>query len=745
MRRLVLVPLFLGITACGGGSSGSTGSVQSLQGPQQVSIIDSSDGSSSSLRLPAGVRGVEGSDYNTDTTRFWVRDDSMAVLDTVNSILNSLQQTRYWEQTNAGAYRALVEEVGGGGGERGNQGPAYEEWTVESTRADNNSPQVVKFWLSTEESMGQNIPSTIYGRLTVSAEPTDAQPLGQFTLYFKNLPNTEPDTSANTMFEGYMRTVARTDGRSEVEFFMGHGDPDGSVGVGEMATRERVHVIGDPANDTGRAYAERRFVQNDGGQVYSDAGEYQLQFNADYVARRDVANGNTLDVLDRNDFTTRVFRYGVYDATTEERIEQLSGFPVQDADGKNGWAGFHGIWFPESVTLTNGQTVYRRTFGSNTTTPYTLVIAAGKLEKRTRSSITLADVLDEDMDYFSPSAGGELRVRFTGSDFVKVAERQNGEWQSLQNPVSIANTFTTGQWLNFWSQARGTIEFSWPANLTGAVPAYVWSSTVLTADSPELANGDLTLEGYFRLLRANITSNQANYQNSETPYLQDATSPSSGNQTYVFDRDTLLLTLGGNPVTLANGVTVTQGPGMGGLNCGPLFTSALSSFGDIQNQATTYEWSIGTNPWNQLRTLRDAEGDFVQFDPPTRFTYVHDEDGSAFDGRTFFLQWDGTNLGGIPFLRNEEDGRFYPQFNVPTGTVVSSGNASYKIKQLEGEQIMVSVNNPNTVYTAQGFDIDAETITEPTGTPYQDPAIGARPTVTAAPLYVGGVSQAAND
>lgn len=726
--------ILLLLAACGGGDSAS-GTIEGLQGPQQVTIIDST--TASSLRLPTGTGAVTGSDYETDTTKFWVRDDSMQALDTVNMILNSLDQTRYWLETNQGAYRCLVEQDEEGGGERGNSGPAYEEWVVESTRANASAPQVVKFWIVGDE---QGTSSLIYGRLSVSEEPTTSQPLGQFTLQFKSVPANLPATSTETQFEGYMRTVARTDGQSEVEFFMGHGDPDGSVAIGEYATRERVHVIGNKTAGTGRAYAERKYRQNQGGSIYSEDGEYQLQFNSGYVARREVSNGNALEVLDRNDFETRVFRYGVYDATTEDRIEQLSGFPVEDADGHNGWAGFHGMWFPDSVTLTNGQTIYRRSFANNTRTPYTLVVAPGRLEKRTRAAITLADLLDEDMEYFSPSGGGEQKVRFTGSDFVRTAQRVSGEWQLVDPPVSIASSFTTGQWLNFWSQARGSVEFGWPATLNGTVPAFVWSSTTLTADAAELAGGDLTLHGYTRLLRANITSDQANFQNSETPYLADATSVSSGNQTYVFDKDTLLLTLGGNDVTLGSGVTIEQGPGMFGLSCGPLFATALTQLTDIQDQSTTYEWIIGTNPWNQLRTLRDGNGAYVSFDPPTRFTYVHDQNGSPFDGRTFFLEWDGTNLGGIPFEQGD-DGRYYPLFNIPTGTTVTSGGTTYKIKQLEGEQLMVPVGSPNTVYAAQGFDLDGQTITAPTAAPYEDPAIGSKPVITEAPLYVGGVAQ----
>ena len=43
------------LTACGGGSD-TTGEITSLQGPQQVTIVDASGGSSFAVRLPRGVR-----------------------------------------------------------------------------------------------------------------------------------------------------------------------------------------------------------------------------------------------------------------------------------------------------------------------------------------------------------------------------------------------------------------------------------------------------------------------------------------------------------------------------------------------------------------------------------------------------------------------------------------------------------------------------------------------------------------
>jgi hypothetical protein len=737
--------LVVTLASCSGSDTTSSESVQGLQAPQQVSIVDASGSSASPAILGPSVLAVTGSDYETDETRYWIKDSSMQALDTVNMILSSLQQTRYWEQTNEGAYRALIaDEDRGGGGERGNNSTAYEEWTVNSTRASNRDPQIVSFWIEQDETMGNPVPSFIYGRLTVTEEPSTSQPLGAFTLYFKNLPATAAATSTDTGFEGYLRTVTRTDSQSELEFFMSHGDVDGTPALNEYAMRDRVHVIGDPASDTGRAYTESQFKMNN-GSIISEGGEFQIEFNADYLARRDVTNSNTLSVLDRNDFETQVHSYGVYDGVTEDRVDQLSGFPIQDENGENGWAGFYGIWFPEGTSLTDGQTVVRRSFSDNTTTDYTVFIAPGRLEKRSREAITMNDLIDEVLEYFDPNAGQELRVSWTGSDFVKVASRSGSSWNEIDPPVSIASSFTTGDWLTFWSQARGQVEWTWPASISNSDPAYIWQNVTITADSDEMANGDLTLNGYFNMLRANITSNQANFLSSESPYLSNATNVSSGNTTYTFDKETLLLMIGSNPVSLATGVEITQGPGMFGLSCGPLFSTALTSLNDISSQTTSYQWNIGANEWNQLRTIKDSEGNFVQFEAPLRMSYTHSESGSPFDGRAFFLEWDGTWLGGIPYEQETGGNTWVPLFNIPSGSTATVGSTTYKIKQLEGEQIMVEVANPSVVYAVEGFDIDGTPITAPTASAYEDPAIGARPEVTAAPLYVGGVRQSSSN
>lgn len=746
LQRSLLFSIIV-LAACNsGGSSPQGGQIAGLQGPQQVTLLDADDPAdgtgSTSVRIDRGLLATTTSDYESDRTRFWVRDESMQALDTVNSILGSLRQTRYWEQTNQGPYLALVkedEDHGSGGG------PTYREWTVDSTRADNSSPQIVRFWIPqpAEEGGGNQMPTKIQARMTIAREPGAGEPLGSFELVFKVIPDNAAPTEPGIM-SGYLRTVARTDGRSEVEFHMRQGDVGAPVGVNERAVRERARIVSDPATASGRAYTEVRRIENQGGSVYQEAGEYLVQYDADYVARKDLGSAQ-IEVFDRNDYRRRVHRYQVYDAGTEQRVARLAGFPIQTAAGANGWAGYHGVWFPNGVSVAHGQTVWRRSWGSAAPTEYTLVVVPGKLQRRTRQSLTLGDIVGEDLQGFDPVGGTDQRVRFDGTDFLRVATRVEGQWQPVEPPTSITVDYTPGQWLAFWSPSRGSVELAWPHSLSPTTPIHVWVSETVTSDSPELSGGALVLHGYQRLLRSNISSDQANFQNGQSPYLPDASSASSGNRVYMFSASTLMLTLDGEPVDLEGGVTIGQGPGLWGFTCGPLFPTALSSLSDIPNQTVTYEWTIGPNPWNQLRALRAANGGFVGFDAPLRFQYQHDEPGSPLHGRTFFLEWDGANLGGLPYEQDEASGRWVPRLNVPTGTVLHAGDRSYKVKQIEGDQVMVPVSDPNGVYQQRGFDLESNPLTAPDFAPYQDPGIGAAPTVTAPPRYVAGVAQFGSD
>ena len=730
----------LGLAACGGSNDGT---VSGLNVPQQVTLVEA-QGNQGSLKLPSYLKAA---DYDTDPAQFWVHDESMEPLDTVNMILCMLSQTGYDDPDvlNAGPYLCLVgcDDRGDAPKSGGREGQAMdlEEWVVESTRASAADPHVVKFWVKTEGNVpgtNNSPPAIIYGRLTITQSPTDTLPYGRFTLQFKQLLATALHNSTATLFQGTLATVPRQDGQAEFVFFNSFGDVTSTPPPNTGSYRSRTRLVGSADGGSGRAYSESWSKYHNGTSVQSTRNEYFLQFNANYLARKRVGTSNTTQVLDRNNFSTTVFRYGVYDAQSGARIKRLSGFGVDTAGGRHGWAGYHGLWFPDDVTITNGQTLYRRSFNSSTPVTYSAVVADGRLEKMTRSSSTLGNIKNETLE--SHSGPNRLQIRWNGTVFEKTATWNDNSRSWTPHTPPITHNYSAGNWVNLWSQARGQIEFRYPSTAPNdATVVKITKNSPVLGNAPELSGGSLTLYGYFQQLRAGITQNQANYANNETPYFPDATAVNSGNQTYAFDATTMLLKLASTPVTLANGVTVTSGPGFNGFWTGPLYTTPLTNLNDAATRTTAYTWSTGTNAWNKLRTIKDAQNNWVNFDPPLALSYTHNEpSNTAFHGKAFGLEWEGSDLHGIPYVE-DSSGRWYPAFNIPSGTVVTDGNRSYKIKQLEGEQKMNVMPNPSAIITQEGFDLNT-TLTPPNDA-YSDPNIGAVPSVTTPPRFVNGVKQ----
>ncbi|MCA8944491.1 MAG: hypothetical protein KDB80_18160, partial [Planctomycetes bacterium] len=440
----------LGVLAsCGGGGSGS---VQGLSVPAQVALVEAQ--SAGSLQLSPGVAAAI--TYDEDPTQFWIHDEAMDPLNTVNMILCSVKQTGYDDPTvlNKGPYVALVgcEERGGdgGGAGRGGDSTQYQRFVVDSSRASASAPHIVKFWFENSGDQG----GLIYGKVTISGSPTATAPYGKFDLEFKQLGLNQAHDDPNIEFRGYLRTVERDDGQAEFAFYMLEGDPDSPVGVGQQAFRQRARLVGTTTGAAGRAYSESKSAWNNGGGTTVSQAEYYLQFNSNYVARKKVSGASIIKVFDRNSFTTQVYRYGVYDASTGERIESVSGFGVENTNGVHGWAGYHGLWFPDHVTLTNGETLTRRSYDSNTPDEtYTAVVVPGRLEKRTRVSSTLGNLAGEDLEVFDPNAGTEIRVQWDGTNLVKVATRSGNSW-TPNAPVSITGDYSQGDWVNFYHRDR---------------------------------------------------------------------------------------------------------------------------------------------------------------------------------------------------------------------------------------------------------------------------------------------------
>ncbi|MBK8979964.1 MAG: hypothetical protein IPM29_29040 [Planctomycetes bacterium] len=748
--------LLLAACGSGGGSTTDTGAMQALTIPSQMTIVDAQGEQTGSLRTP-GVARAGGSDYDNDRTRLWVRDESMEPLEIINEILCYVSQCGYDDPdvVNAGPYLALidVDRCRTNGEERGGQGQQggsssdrveYEEWMIDSSRASNTAPHIVKVWFDSDEERGDNrrVATRMYVKLTIWESPSDTSPYGKFTLNFKCLPRSADPESTNAMFRGTLSTVDRQDGRAEYTFYNSEGDIEATPAVGEFAMRMRARVITEDGGTSGQAFTamEQRYDWGQGPR--SENRTFHVTYNADYLARKKVAGTEEVHVFDRNDFETMAWRYGLYRAVDGSRVELRSGFPLRTAQGAHGWVGYHGMWFPENVTITNGQTLYRETYDPNVTPEeFTAFVQVGKLHKRERVELTLGDVLQEDLWWWD-NAGNSI-VRWTGSDFVRVAAWSESERRFVRiDPAqSITGNFQPMQWIHFWSDARGDLNVVWPEqgapNNVTAVTA--WQDSVVNGDSPELANGDMSLLGYFQAPRPLCTQSQANFVEGASPFFPEVYEPQNGHA-YTFRKSDLMLLQGGEPVCFANGVDPSNGPSERGVWSGPLVTEQPTQVWEIHQAAVSYSWEYGVQDWNQYRTVKDSEGAFVTFDEPLVIEYQHDDPSNArMHGKIFRLEYQGFGeLHGLPY-EERESGRWYPLITIPTGSIATHAEVSFRVKILEGEQHMREVQNPLQVIQEQGLDLDT-TLTPPADV-YENPAIGAAPTIATPPLFVGGEKQ----
>ena len=93
-------------------------------------------------------------DYNVDETQTFVFEESADVLDTVNSILCEMGQTRPGLMRNEGDYKAQVDskKCGPGDGDAKSNAPSYDIWTVNSSRSE-GEPMIVKAWVPNDEGL----------------------------------------------------------------------------------------------------------------------------------------------------------------------------------------------------------------------------------------------------------------------------------------------------------------------------------------------------------------------------------------------------------------------------------------------------------------------------------------------------------------------------------------------------------------------------------------------------------------
>lgn len=792
---LVAMTGLLATAGCGGGSSSTAGGgggggagVTGLAVADKVSVVDAAQDSASGGKLFSKVLGLTvggaDSDYNKDRTFSYVHDRSTEAFAIVNEILCMIGQTKYADMVNQGVYKAQINtKVCSGNdstenanasqqaGSSATGAPEYETWIVDSTRPDNNSPQTVKVWFHEKPQQHEPVGKFIKAKVVIDEAANATNPYGIFTMNFIAY----AEGTTNVLFKGTLKSE-RDPVTGKVLLKFVDEDTDGRF-------REAV-ALEKNADGTGGGSAYQ--YENFGGEGGIQEGTINFAYNTSLFHRMEQGRPATEACLDRTDFETSAWRYGMYDATTGSRVNVSSGFPINtaaDGKGANGWVGFWGLWLPQGVTINDGATVYKQTFGPNggTSTPYTVQNVKGKLKRHSKFTTTLADIKNIPLEGYQEQVGDQMmsfRVIWNGSSLVKIARAPqsfNGPpaWEEIPHTSINTASLNWGE-LNFHSQALGGqarvklsgCTFNPETNRTSCTPPNGETPVVYFKENivyPGDADVPAALACYDNCPKAGadgINSSDMTYARSFDPMadsrhdytfanmvLKDGANDAilesvPENQPWGFNSGALFAPTAENMAALACDWNPEQ-------TCGWKAWSALDEF---------YTWETGPNNWNQLTVLKDANGVALTFEQPLRVEYTHvqtnvEKDDNKYNGVKFFLDYNGFGeLHGIPgkcFDMNSgrtvpdcngPGKRWVPEFTIPEGSsaryLKNSVTYNTVIKPLEVEQRMVKLEPA----ACSSLPLDS-VYTLPSISAWVDPAIGDEPVVSAAPAVIGGVVQ----
>ncbi|MES2354209.1 MAG: hypothetical protein V4568_07365 [Pseudomonadota bacterium] len=737
---------------------------------------------------------ASGSAYFTDAQSSHVEDATSQGISQVNMITCFMGAMRPDALVNLGNYIALVDKTkcdpnsrsstsNSGSTNSGSSSAAdYMTATINSTRTSNTDPMRAKVWVD-ETDNGQS--SLIFINISASEAPSTTNPYGVFRMDFCG--KASPGLSGACMFNGYLE--GSTSGMTFYQNESGGGGGGGGGG-GTNTTALKLTTSG-TTSGSGKLLMDRGGSSSSYTFAYNDTLFLRSDGTTDTCFSRDASDPET---------GMSVWRYGLYNATTGNRVTLDSGFPIDYTTGGQTYHGFLGYWglsLPSGITLSNGATVQKVDYNSGqspTTIDYTVTRADGRLTKYTKKTRTLhamdkikftawvGDATglwtggpspDSNTQYEMYWDDGTSGFKATG----KMACGSNGcQTQDLDAEHAVDPTFFSSfGGISGWSQSLGGELF---IPISGAIadsnavnviyreqdlvyPADIPSTLYCLNNCPTVA----TMASYF----APSSSDQSPYGTSFNNW-----SPTSSGNVVQYTADLSAGVLNDNT---ASAITFTDQEALSekpqyqwGVQTGRLFTdlaatecaSSSGTYCDYKvNDANVYYvWQTGPNNWNQFAAVKDSGGNFVRFDAPLQVTYNVPNNSAIYGqyaGQSIVLQYGGFGeLWGIPgacvsFKTNlpvscdSNEARYVPSFVIPddeTTGLVTAGSTTYLVKWLDRE--IRFAKKATSVCTSASLTVPSG-ITLPTSASLKDPSnsssdiyIGSKPAVTDAPRVIQG-------
>lgn len=702
----LMVAIILPLAACGGGGGGGTttdtSTVTALSLPDRIQLTNNDESASSaraarslssllsrSAGIPRSAYNDAGTAYTNAVKRSWV-DDTDA-LNMINTILGVCAETSYGDFVNQGPYVALVrdtdenKESQSGTSATSTTTEKLMEIIVDVTRASNSDPMIIKVWLYTEGPSDSMM--LVRGYFTVTQGVSDEYPYGVMEAHFKGnaLGN---DDSIGDEIMWLALSVSAENGNVILE----NVDDEGVSGGWEAHRRVRVVANADITEGNAYLYDQESNCDDSNVCTLPPATIAQIAFNPTHFKQEVV--GGTTKVYAKDDYQHRVFRYKLFDADTGANITRSSGFPIQTADGKNGYVGYYGLWMNNNATLAHGTAVY-----DMNDNPYTVFKSAGKLTKHTRSQMLLSELDGVELSKWDSTTNKDLIVAWDidSQTFKTLGYRDQEIGQIVYDNTGLPANVTFQEWEGAWCEPLksylrlGSLYGNSPTPGNGDTLSYHTEETVNPNDAT-----DLTLYTWSFTLGLPVTQTIVdNAATAENDYWNNMSE-----KTFHFTAaDMMLYDESNNPVTIPSTVTISQNSNLYyGYHIGPLTTASIADEADSWQAAEAevyYTWNTGSDEWNQFVSVKDGNGTFADFQPPLSFAYTHTttndvNDDPTFNNKKFRLEYDGFSVN-IPWEFDPQANEWVPQINIADGTLMGPGNA-YVIKGIEEALIMSEVS-----------------------------------------------------
>ncbi len=750
-QSVFLSLIFLGFAACGGGGSSpssSSANSSSVALPTSVSVIKPQTLTASQLlagvivaknALPNGY--LKPLAVNVPATSDYVKDDSFSFvdvvgqdqLDSINGLLCFLKQMAADDvlgQTPSGAtYNAEVNISICQNGASSSK-PQLILTTVKVNPKTTTTPAEVRFWLRTPATEFSP-PSRTYGKVVVNESPTPNNPLGLWTLSY----NTEyqdtngnwiPKKIANNALNGIVETKL-VNGKPELKMYDGYKEA-GVTYVDAISVRYT-----SSNTDAGQANIRQEITFPASSTTIVQAA---LAFNPTLInvgldRNGDGALDNAVDVKtchDRTSFTQDIWQYGLYNATTGQRVNLMNSFSfttIQNGVTARGVAGPWGALLEDGSVLSDGQSIDKiDPITGRKQQTLTAHVGSGRLSKITASKLVIGDLVGQSFSYFTTTNNYLVHFDSTTGHLIATKDLQqifssvqSGQTQTTF-PLDLTDGSNTSPLFISLHKPNGlgttTFDLTIPVNTTPSL------TTSITKKVQEDITPYDTLFSAGQTLTLNCNQSCPVGGNEGTFH---ATNPST--YTVSSTNGKIVLTDNSNNISV-NGTS--QAPVI--LTAQPINTTGI-------------EYVFTSNPAFPGVSFSDVNGNPFSFDAPLKLTYTHttanDRNADAtLSGKTFALSYDGYTLNGLPANLNTGG-----TIALKDGVTVSDGTQNYLTRGLVVGQVPAIL--PTSSCTTAGLDTAGIFTSLPLPTPADMTTLNFswtdKPNVNAPPLVVEGKIQ----